>query len=1257
MCKMSATFHRHDDDDNDEFDSLFDDQQFLDPELEESLAQAEATYTASQAARPPVASAVPSSQSLFRLHAQPSHGPNRKGAFVPSAPKKQRIDPGPSNLSRLAGPTRPSLKRELEADQVIVRNPREEEFADNDDEQWWAANNALDQVEEEAIRMSQQLSASQPHAATSDSDSGAARHAESHRLVAPLRRSTAALSKPPDPERRSVPPSNAAIRDNAGNDELAELRAEVEKLRSAQRAQDEMVEKLKQEAYRKSGEVAVVRQNLTKLNQENSKLREREVMREQEHRAALDRLQKDQERRLERLETETAFRRVEQDTSRRIWPSSVARLPPVGLRELDRRQESQVRAGLTTPTKANKFGIRGGSGSSGHRQRYADSTADRIEPGTPTRSATKPASNFPRPPTATTSASKSKAFRGLQNSFADFAPVQEKARQRRPSVIKPTLQPAEWDTGQPLAGGPPDHDDITMTDGDPLVPSAKQMPSVGPHKHDSGHRDPMRANQQELDYLTAVSEILNRRVTVVSLLLSHTSAKAAAPATYPANRFNPTASLAHTRTINAASDTPSSTSTTTLCRLISADLVSDCPKLLLFRYRQAVESLLITLGKAKVMEPEEREDAFRLLSAEDNDHSVEELDFASATMHLSHDIASSLMVMAGVLLRLCQTDLLVDTLRLISCLVSTLPRFWLDLECLKTSHDAKSDEINFLGSDDPTSQAQLDKYTTPIHLREILAQCIDECRPPSTEKESDASPRPELSRPNGKDGAIHGRYAHQGDEEEAQKLGLGSWTLSSEAREDLLDAVVQVLEAMSQCPDATASSSHHPLRLLQRPGVLHKLLHPDRSSYVIFNVVRMLSSAVSNAPLIHECLASKADNHGTHSNAPRASARFPVLELLVKHLVDRRFDLPESEWHPLHCGIITFLTQATLRSADTLIVLADSAALLAALIRCLSLDSDFVWLNSRPTFMLPPRLPTFRPGAAKSSASVGAPVRSVPDPSGANLVQATERIAMDTRLLNLLYNYPLPLTANHAHRFEPVSSELQGRMGSISLAAKLDQPETYSMLNGIRQSFVVALSRIAFCSEPDWIAPERKMLASLLPDLRQQEAQSRKHMDNDNGEQNDNWEDQGEESVVEEVEEMIRGLDRVSMLLEAIADVAGDLADIVLSPEEIDSVYDLLASGEDEDVEDEDAMDVDREELHRREQDLPASAPAHQPRPEAMEAGSDTESEPEVEVGNPMAESRKAVPRSSKSVSPAKRPARKGSGDEDIDVIEIDDSD
>lgn len=1196
---MSANAH-HLDGDDDEFDSLFDDQQFLDPELEESLAQAEATYTASQAVQQSSTSysAAPISNSSFRLHAEPPSRPTtRKGTFIQPAAKKQRLDPGPSNLSRVSAPPQP---REPQVDQVVVRDLREHDYGDNDDEQWWAGNNALDQVEEEAIRMSQQMPASQPQASTSTANNKLERHALHQR-----QNSANTSLRPPDP--KSIPPnSNAAISHNAvDSDELAQLRAEVERLRNAQKAQEEMVDKLKQEAYRKSGEVAVVRQNLNKLNQENAQLREREVASEQQHKNDMERLRKEQEQKLQRLETETAFRRVEQDTSRRIWPSSVARLAPVGLNStMDRRQESQVRAGLTTPTKTNRYGVRGSGGSSGNRHRYADSTVNREEPGTPSRSTGKAGTKFPKPPTMGSSASKSKAFKGLQNSFADFGPVQEKLRQQqqRMSPVKATgvnnqtnkaraLAPADWDAEQSYATGPTDQDDVVMANDHAPTSHAVHTSPAGHGVPAAADPDFARTRQKEHNYLAAVSEILHRRTTVVSLLPSHASSRASAPNTYPSNRFNPTGSHPHASPSNAD---PGST---TLSRLISANLVSDCPKLLVFRYRRAVESLLTNLSRAKVLEPEERHDALQLLSVDAAEHSAEELDFSSATMHLSHAIASSLMVMAGVLLRLCQTDLLVDVLRLVSCLVTVLPRFWLDMECLQPDAGMKRDEVEFLGGDE---EGRWGGWVTPIQIREILAQCVDDCRAPHSEVEADG--------------------------DASERLGLGEWKLSAEAREDLLAATVSVLEAMSQCPDASLTSAHHPLRLLARPGVLHKLLHPDRSSQIICSIVRMLTSAVSNAPLVHECLTSKADpssstrssNHGA-----RANARFLVLELLVKHLVDRRFDLPEAEWHPLHCSILTFLTQAALKSPDTLVVLADSAALLAALIRCLSLDSDFVWLQSRPSFLLPPRYATYKAGVGKKV-----------DETGGDMVQATERIVMDTRLLNLLYNYPLPLAADRRFEQENIGGRGEEKMPPISLATKLDQPETYSMLNGIRQSFVVALSRVAFCSEPDWIASERRLLVAVLADLRtRKEAKNSQRVK--------------EDSLVEEIEEEIKGLDRISMLLEAIADVAGDLADIVLSPDEIDSVYDLLASEEDEGEE----MEVDSEVLHQTTATDGGNGGKEGDKEEEM--GSETESEPELNTSSPRRKGGSG--RGTKSISPTK--SNRGGGKDVVDAIVVDDSD
>ncbi len=412
------------------------------------------------------------------------------------------------------------------------------------------------------------------------------------------------------------------------------------------------------------------------------------------------------------------------------------------------------------------------------------------------------------------------------------------------------MAPADWDADQTVPNDVHDDQDVAMADGDRSSPQAR--PTSRPRRSsDSQPAGTDASRHNEYRYLAAVSEILHQRTTIVSLLLSHESPPAAAPATYPASAFNTSASGPSTQaqeTLRASG---------TLSRLISADLVRDCPQAVVFRYRRAVETLLTHMSRATVMEPEEREDALRLLWPGDEQADADEMDFAFATMHLSHAVASALMAMAGILLRLCQTDLLTDVLRLVSCLIAILPRFWMDLECLQPDRQADQDEIVFLRGPPADSDQEARNLSTPIQLREILAQSINDCRPQVVADTGDASSR--LA-----DGAT--------------RKGSGDWTLSSEAREDLLQAVVGVLEAMSQCTDTSNLAIVHPLRVLQRHGALHKLLHPERPSWLILRVVRMLSSAVSDAPLVHECLASKAESDSSgRGNGPVStrSARFP----------------------------------------------------------------------------------------------------------------------------------------------------------------------------------------------------------------------------------------------------------------------------------------------------------------------------------------------------------------------------------------------
>ncbi len=88
------------DEDEDEFDLLFDDQALLDPELEESLAQAEATYTASQAVQPaaPCCLLVPPSTPIPPLALPTAEAPS----YLPLQRSRASIRVPPGSATRIA---------------------------------------------------------------------------------------------------------------------------------------------------------------------------------------------------------------------------------------------------------------------------------------------------------------------------------------------------------------------------------------------------------------------------------------------------------------------------------------------------------------------------------------------------------------------------------------------------------------------------------------------------------------------------------------------------------------------------------------------------------------------------------------------------------------------------------------------------------------------------------------------------------------------------------------------------------------------------------------------------------------------------------------------------------------------------------------------------------------------------------------------------------------------------------------------------
>jgi len=133
---------------------------------------------------------------------------------------------------------------------------------------------------------------------------------------------------------------------------------------------------------------------------------------------------------------------------------------------------------------------------------------------------------------------------------------------------------------------------------------------------------------------------------------------------------------------------------------------------------------------------------------------------------------------------------------------------------------------------------------------------------------------------------------------------------------------------------------------LKTPGVLLLLLSkPDPSAEVLVETIRLLVLIAGDPLALHLCLSSQWEPAWRQEINPRLSqSRFPLVDVLAKHLVDRRNDTSSLVSHQVHLSILTFFIHA-MRWADASVVLADSTTLLPALIQVLSWDVQILWNN------------------------------------------------------------------------------------------------------------------------------------------------------------------------------------------------------------------------------------------------------------------------------------------------------------------------
>lgn len=351
-----------------------------------------------------------------------------------------------------------------------------------------------------------------------------------------------------------------------------------------------------------------------------------------------------------------------------------------------------------------------------------------------------------------------------------------------------------------------------------------------------------------------------------------------------------------------------------------------------------------------------------------------------------------------------------------------------------------------------------------------------------------------------------GRKSKSRREQMKQNISEEPWDMGSEQREALLLSVSEILEILVW--ELGEDSAQHLREALDAPGFIAAFLDAHRPASIMYRFLQLLTQLVQYPDCWKTVVACRFDS-ALQVNLPVliTSSRTPLLELLSKHLVDLRSKQKPSDAHRLHCGLIMLLSQLTIKYDDALLMARSSKSILAALVQSIHMDTSYIWNDD---------------GCGQS----GRDNRQK---------DVCSRIVMDVRLLARIYGPPSSVT--ELAGWSNLSDDAEMREGGRAerhdedeseqsvLLERLNDHESHMLLNGIRHSFILSFSRLAFAEEPSWL----------------------------------------DDSCVKE--------------LQAVADVCSDLLEVVLSPEEVEAAWEICAARSAEDAYDADDDVVAEEEF------------------------------------------------------------------------------
>jgi hypothetical protein len=136
-------------------------------------------------------------------------------------------------------------------------------------------------------------------------------------------------------------------------------------------------------------------------------------------------------------------------------------------------------------------------------------------------------------------------------------------------------------------------------------------------------------------------------------------------------------------------------------------------------------------------------------------------------------------------------------------------------------------------------------------------------------------------------------------------------------------------------------------RIIDETGLLASLLdHHNQSTATMRHTISILIRLSQYPSLWRNIIACKIDKSiemPRRMNSLISKSETPLLEILARLLVDGRSKMGAREAHAVHCDVIVLLSQLVIQHSDALILVSESNSILAALIKCLQIDTGLIW--------------------------------------------------------------------------------------------------------------------------------------------------------------------------------------------------------------------------------------------------------------------------------------------------------------------------